>query len=92
MRFQFPRTVFVATVEWWGQVRKINEEIQELACSVKAGESEERQVSELLDIYQAVETMLMMYEGKRGPLWLEKQVGRHVKKNSDRGYYCQKCR
>ncbi len=87
MRFLFPKTRFVDTVNERVQAHKIFDEALELDYAHLHLESDERKASEALDVMQAAETYLRQLEGRKGPGWLEDQFQAHIKKLTTRGSY-----
>lgn len=65
------------------QVRKISEEVAELADAIRLGEGDERVLEECLDVYHACETLMRAYD----PQKVEEARAAVVDKNTKRGYY-----
>ena len=65
------------------QVRKICEEVAELADAIRLGEGDERVLEECLDAYHACETLMRTWD----PQKVEEARVAVVAKNEARGYY-----
>ena len=87
MTYQFDRSRFAETNTLPQQLAKILAELSEVYQALADGESEERVLEELLDVYHAVETGLWIVERQNGPGFVQTARDGVAKKNRERGFY-----